>query len=270
MVCSHPATSKPSTNSSHCRLVSSTAFSSMAFDVFYARLYCPLGGSAPNHRAAAPPALRATSLHAVATSARRRPALLTPRPTAGPSPSRSPSPRVSAFRRTPELRPRYGHRVPASRAIALHHNSSCACRCSARRTPASPARAHGPAPFRPPNTCTHHQFPRITARTLTPPARRRPRSALAPPANRSSPVLAHSRVSPGAAGALFHSRACLLRPPLPLWRRSPVHAAPTHTRTARASPAVRAPPVPSRANSLRPRSPAQFTPLARAAPALPR
>jgi hypothetical protein len=85
-----------------------------------------------------------------------------------------------------------------------------------------------------------------------------------------APALAHSRVPPGAAGALFHSRACLLRPPLPLWRRSPVHAAPTHTRTARASPAVRAPPVPSRANSLHSRSPAQFTPLARAAPALPR
>jgi hypothetical protein len=31
-----------------------------------------------------------------------------------------------AFRRTPWLRPRYGHRVPASRAEAFHLNSSCA------------------------------------------------------------------------------------------------------------------------------------------------
>jgi hypothetical protein len=152
MVCSHLTTSKPSTKSSQCRLISSTAFSSTAFDVFYARLYCPLGGSAPNRRAAAPPALRATFLHAALTSARRRPAPLTPRSTAGPS--HSPAPRVSTFRRTPELRPRDGHRVPASRTIVLHHNSSCACRCSARHTPASPARAHGPALLRPPNTCT--------------------------------------------------------------------------------------------------------------------
>jgi hypothetical protein len=121
-LCLREGTSKPSTQSSQCNLISSTAFSSTAFDVFYARLYCPLGGSAPNRRIAAPPALRATFLLAVATSARRRPVLLTPRPTAGLS--RSLAPRVSALRRTPELRPRYGHRVPASRAIALHHNSS--------------------------------------------------------------------------------------------------------------------------------------------------
>jgi hypothetical protein len=152
MVCSHLTISKPSTQSSQCHLISSTAFSSTAFDVFYARLYCPLGGSAPNRRTAAPPALRATFLHAVATSARRRPAPLTPRSTAGPS--CSPVPRVSTFRRTPKLRPRDGHRVPASRTKILHHNSFCACRCSARHTPASPARAHGPALPRPPNTCT--------------------------------------------------------------------------------------------------------------------
>jgi hypothetical protein len=46
--------------------------------------------------------------------------------------------------------------------------------------------------------------------------------------------------------------------------------APTHARATRASPAARAPLVSSRASSLRPRSPAQLTPLARAAPALPR
>jgi hypothetical protein len=53
-----------------------------------------------------------------------------------------------AFRRTPWLRPRYGYRVPASRTTAFHHYSSCACRCSARRTPVSPARAHGSALLR--------------------------------------------------------------------------------------------------------------------------
>jgi hypothetical protein len=171
MVCLHLTTSKPSTKSSQCRPISSTAFSSTAFDVFYARLYCPLGGSAPNRRTAAPPALRATFLHAVATSALRRLAPLTPCSTAGPS--RSPVPRVSTFRRTPELRPRDGHCVPVPRTIVLHHNSSCACRYSARRTPASPARAHGPALFRPPNTCTHRQLSRVTARTLASPVQRR-------------------------------------------------------------------------------------------------
>jgi hypothetical protein len=79
MVCSHLTTSKPSMKSSQCRLNSSIAFSSTAFYVFYAQLYCPLGGFAPNRRTAAPPALRATFRHAVATSARRRPAPLTPR-----------------------------------------------------------------------------------------------------------------------------------------------------------------------------------------------
>jgi hypothetical protein len=145
MVCSHLTTSKPSTKSSQCRLISSTAFSSTAFDVFYARLYCPLGGSAPNRRTSAPPVLHATFLHAIATSARRRPAPLTPRSIAGPS--RSPAPRVSTFHRTPELRPRDGHRVPASRTIVLHHNSSCACHSRVSVTP--PARAAStPAPAR--------------------------------------------------------------------------------------------------------------------------
>jgi hypothetical protein len=63
------------------------------------------------------------------------------------------------------------------------------------------------------HACTHRQLPRVTARTLAPPARRRPRSAPALLANRSSPALARSRVPPGAAGAPFHPRACLLRPP---------------------------------------------------------
>jgi hypothetical protein len=71
-------------------------------------------------------------LHIVATSARRRLAPLTPRPALGPS--RVLAPRVSAFCRTPKLRPRYCHHVPASRATAFHRNSSCACRCSACRT----------------------------------------------------------------------------------------------------------------------------------------
>jgi hypothetical protein len=94
--------------------------------------------------------------------------------TAGPS--RSSAPRVSTFRRTPELRPRDGHRVPASRTKVLHHNSSCACRCSPRHTSVSPARAQGPALLRPPNTCTHRQLSRVTACTLASPARRRSHS----------------------------------------------------------------------------------------------
>jgi hypothetical protein len=57
------ALSVSSTSSSQCRLIPSTAFSLTAFDVFYVRLYCPLGGSAPNRRAASPPALRATFLY---------------------------------------------------------------------------------------------------------------------------------------------------------------------------------------------------------------
>jgi hypothetical protein len=57
------------------------------------------------------------------------------------------------------------HCVLASCAETLHHNSSGACLCSARRTPASPAHAHGSALLRPPNTCTHCQLPRVTART---------------------------------------------------------------------------------------------------------
>jgi hypothetical protein len=94
--------------------------------------------------------------------------------TAGPS--RSSAPRVSTFRRTPELRPRDGHHVPASRTKVLYHNSSCACRCSARHTSVSPARAHGPALLRPPNTYTHRQLSRVTACTLASPARRRSHS----------------------------------------------------------------------------------------------
>jgi hypothetical protein len=45
------------------RAVPSAAFSSTASNVHHARLYCPLGRSAPNRRAAAPPALRATFLY---------------------------------------------------------------------------------------------------------------------------------------------------------------------------------------------------------------
>jgi hypothetical protein len=62
-VCSHLATSKTSTSSPQCRLTSSVVFSSTASDVLHARLYSPLGGSAPNRRAVAPPVLRATFLY---------------------------------------------------------------------------------------------------------------------------------------------------------------------------------------------------------------
>jgi hypothetical protein len=99
-------------------------------------------------------ALVAPHLHTIAMSARRRLAPLTPRPTAGPS--RSPAPRVSAFRRTPKLRPRYGHHVPAS----------CATPWPARRTPVLPARAYGPVLFRPPNTCTLRQLGARSRRLL--------------------------------------------------------------------------------------------------------
>jgi hypothetical protein len=203
--------------SSQCRLISSTAFSSTAFDVFYARLYCPLGGSAPNRRTAAPPALRATFLHAVATSTLRRPAPLTPRSTAGPS--RSPAPRVSTFRRTPELRPRDGHRVPVSRTIVLHHNSSCACRYSARHTSVSPARAHGSVLLRPLNICSHRQL--NDARTLASPARCRSRVGVTP-ARRQ--LAEHARVplcsvTPRRRStAAFRTAALQLpRSPGPLW-----------------------------------------------------
>jgi hypothetical protein len=186
--------------------------------------------------------------HTVATSARRRPAPLTPRPTAGPS--RSPAPRVSAFRRTPELHPQYGHHVPASCATAFHRNSSCACRCSARRTPAVPARAHGPALLRPPNTCTHRQLPRATARTLT------------SPATRASPVSSRARSlhprSP-AVRALHSTRA----PPAPLLlcraarRLLTSRSRPPHQRSSACVPA---------AHLHRPRMhPARLLPLARPA-----
>jgi hypothetical protein len=45
MVCSHLATSKFSTNSSQCRLISSTAFSSTVFDVFHPRSRCSRANS---------------------------------------------------------------------------------------------------------------------------------------------------------------------------------------------------------------------------------
>jgi hypothetical protein len=69
MVCLHLTTSKSSTKSSQCRLISSTAFSSTAFDVFYARLHCFLGGSACSRRITTPLASRATFLHIVALHA---------------------------------------------------------------------------------------------------------------------------------------------------------------------------------------------------------
>jgi hypothetical protein len=53
------------TSSSRCRLTSFTAFFSTVSDVLHARLYCPLGGSASNRRAAASPHPRAR-LHAAA------------------------------------------------------------------------------------------------------------------------------------------------------------------------------------------------------------
>jgi hypothetical protein len=157
----------------------------------------------------APPAPRVFSLHAVATSAQWCFAPLTVRPTA--EPSRPSAPCVSAFRRMPGLRLRYGqtcttqrspwhkqgrcHRVPASRAEAFHRNSSCTCRCSARRTPTLSARAHGSVLLRPPNICTHRQLLRVTARTLAPPIRRRSRSLLHRPRTAPAPTRLRATVA---------------------------------------------------------------------------
>jgi hypothetical protein len=79
-----------------------------------------------------------------------------------------------AFRRTPWLRPRFGYRVSASRATALRRYSSCACRCSARRTPTLSGRARGFVLLRPLNTCPYRQLPRATTRMLAPLARHCP------------------------------------------------------------------------------------------------
>jgi hypothetical protein len=131
-----------------------------------------------------------------------------------------------AFRRTPWLRSRYGYRVPASRAKAFHRYSSCACRCSARRTPASPAHAHGPALLRPPNTCTHRQLYRVTARTLAPPARHRSRLLLHCPRTAPTPTrlrataassctanrAAHESASHSHVASLLGMRASVPRP----------------------------------------------------------
>jgi hypothetical protein len=129
---------------------------------------------------------------------------------------RSSAPRVSTFRRTPELRPRDGHRVPASRTIVLHHNSSCACRCLARYTSVSPARAHGPALLRPPSTCTHRHLSHVTARTLASPARRH-----------SGSLLHRPRTAPASLGscAVHASASRLPREQRPHPRlRAPVRA----------------------------------------------
>jgi hypothetical protein len=74
--------------------------------------------------------------------------------------------------------------------------------CSCTHTPTPPASV--PCLLRPPNTCTHCQLLRVTTRTLAPPARRRPRSALAP--------LARARCA-----HTHPHRACRL---LPVLRRS--------------------------------------------------
>jgi hypothetical protein len=128
-----------------------------------------------------------------------------------------------AFRRTPWLRSRYGYRVPSSRAKAFHRYSSCACRCSARRTPASPAHAHGPALLRPSNTCTHRQLSRVTARTLAPPARCRSRSCRSSSRTRSTPVRLHRAVSAHAGAVRANSAAVVARA---LCSRAPIPPVP--------------------------------------------
>jgi hypothetical protein len=168
------------------------------------------------------PHQRTVALHTFATSARQRPAPLTPRPVAGPS--RSSSPRASAFHRTPELRPRYGHHVSASCAIAFLRNSSCARRCSAHRTPASPARAHGPALLRLPNTCIHRQLPRVTTRTLAPPAHA---CRLEPHALRSpSALLARTSGCAHAATACACGYSCARLAATPSHLRASLQCAP--------------------------------------------
>jgi hypothetical protein len=62
------------------------------------------------------------------------------------------------------------------------------CRCLACHTSVSPARAHGPALLQPPNTCTHRQLSRVTARTLASLARRRSGSLLHRPRTAPAPL----------------------------------------------------------------------------------
>jgi hypothetical protein len=121
MVCSHLATSKSSTSSSQCRLISSVAFSSTASDVHHARLYCSCADS---------PVVATLQL----LPHRARPSC---------TPTRS----------RPELAQR-GHRhavhvaalhVVALHVVALHSSSSFSC-CRSRQRRAASARACQSAP----------------------------------------------------------------------------------------------------------------------------
>jgi hypothetical protein len=201
MVCSHLATSKTSTSSSQCRLISSAAFSSTASDVFHARSRCTR---------ADPPV--ATALQLLPHRAR---------PPCTPTQSR------------PELAQReHRHALYAValhavilHAVALHaviprsYSCSSCCRTRARpglaapllRTPEPRAplarAAHVPQP---PFFCSHAATPRpqlhlhlrAPARS-GPPAPVRLRRAPAPPS------LQHCAAS--ACRSRPHARACAAR-----------------------------------------------------------
>jgi hypothetical protein len=170
MVCSHLATSKSSMNSSQCRLISSTTFSSTAFDVFHARLYCPLGGSAPNRHAAAPPAPHATFLYtnSVAALPPCTLSLCIAPPTAGLA-------LASALPRRRSLRGRPRQVTAMRDLVALHASRSRAAMPHlhprtpepraflARATPAAVAYARPPPDSPRARSCCSHASPRQTA-----------------------------------------------------------------------------------------------------------
>jgi hypothetical protein len=95
--------------------------------------------------------------------------------------------------------------------------------CSCARMPTPPASV--PCLLRPPNTCTHRQLPRVTARTLVPLARHRPRSCRSSAYTGSparelqhrlshatpTPVLLRYRLNP-PLGSHVRARACSLLP----------------------------------------------------------
>jgi hypothetical protein len=152
-----------------------------------------------------------------------------------------------AFCRTPWLRPRYGHRVPASRAEAFHLNSSCAAISRAFPRCCSTALvlpAHTPA----------HAVARCSCSCVAHvPARRRCLPLLAPASQcllTLPPV--HCRLHP-------HLPHLLARPSAQLWRHAEPHCT-AHVYCPRAPPSCRHP-APARL----PRAPPERLPSPRTA-----
>jgi hypothetical protein len=246
MVCLHLTTSKPSTKSSQCRLISSTAFSSTAFDVFYARLHCFLGGSACSRRITTPLASRATFLHIVALHAVQ---LLLRFQLPNPC---SLGLAASLPRSHTRVHAIWAYSCPGRTIRARANRASSALRArSAQHLHTPPASAVLP------RACSRHPLGVARIRSCT---AREPLQSCACPLTRAA--WSRRRSVPPARVPV----AAVVSALAPLARARRAH---TH-RTARVLFAARAPPVLSRANSLRPRSPAQFTLFAWAAPALPR